>query len=165
MSARAIAADPRKGRWIPWLFIGGFVLVLAVNAVMIALALSSFTGLTTTEPYTKGLRFNEELRQAEEQARLGWRIAGRFEPRGAARGTVELELAGRDGRPLAGAEVVAVFSRPVERGHDFTVALESLGGGRYAAPIAFPLAGVWDVHYRIRYDGHALKARDRLQVN
>ena len=158
------ARMPRRSRWIPWVFVGGFLLVVAVNATLIVFAVRSFSGLTTTEPYTRGLRFNEQIREAETYGKLGWRVAARFSPIAARRGTVEVKLAGRDGAPLADAEISAEFSRPVEKGHDFTLTLRSRGGGRYVAEADFPLAGVWDVKYRIERAAGLLKARDRLQV-
>ena len=164
VSTRGIETERARGRWIPWVFIGGFVLVLAVNGTMIALALSSFTGLTTAEPYTKGLRFNEDIRHAEEQERLGWRVASGFEKRGERKGEIELKIVDRMDHPISGAKISAAFSRPVERGHDFAVALEPAGDGRYFGRIDFPLPGVWDVRYRVAHDGRVLEARDRFEV-
>jgi nitrogen fixation protein FixH len=161
----AIAAPlPRKSRWIPWIFVGGFLLVVAVNAIMIAVAVRSFTGLTTAEPYTKGLRFNDQIREAEIYEQLGWKVAARFAPVAARRGRVELRLADRGGAPLSDAEISAEFSRPVEKDRDFALTLRALGNGRYAAEAEFPMSGIWDVKYRIVRAGHTLKARDRLQV-
>ena len=157
-------AEPRRSRWIPWVFVGGFLLVVAVNAIMITVAVKSFTGLTTTEPYTRGLRFNDQIREAEVYERLGWKIAARFRPTSARIGTIEINLADRDGAPITDAEVNAEFSRPVEKGHDFTLTLRSVGGGRYVGNLEFPLAGIWDVKYRIERGAQNLKARDRLQV-
>jgi nitrogen fixation protein FixH len=158
------ATLPRKSRWIPWVFVGGFLVVVAVNAIMITFAVRSFTGLTTTEPYTKGLRFNDQIRETEVYERLGWKIAARFRPAGARLGTIEIRLADRDGAAITGAVVNAEFSRPVEKGHDFTLTLRIAGNGRYVGNAEFPLAGIWDVKYRIERGGDMLKARDRLQV-
>ena len=163
MSALA-ARMPRRSRWIPWVFVGGFLLVVAVNATLVVFAVQSFSGLTTTEPYTRGLRFNDQIREAEVYERLGWRVAARFRPLEARRGVVEIRLADRGGAPLADAEVSVEFSRPVENDRDFTLTLKSMGGGRYAAEAEFPLAGVWDVKYRIERAAGTMKARDRLQV-
>ena len=158
------ARMPRRSRWIPWIFVGGFLLVVAVNATLIVFAVQSFSGLTTSEPYTKGLRFNDQIREAQVYERLGWHVAARFRPLEARRGVVEVRLTDRSGAPLADAEVNAEFSRPVEKDRDFALTLKSLGSGRYAADAEFPLAGVWDVKYRIERAAGTLKARDRLQV-
>jgi len=158
------APNLRRGRWIPWLFVGGFGVVLAANGIMIAFAIGSFTGLTTTEPYTKGLRFNDQIRQAEAHERLGWRLAARFQRTGVLGGDVEIKLADRNGAPLTGARVTATFARPVEKNRDFVVEFQSAGGGRYVGHADFALPGAWDVRYRIERDGQALVATDRLQV-
>jgi len=164
MSAAIAPVPLRRSRWIPWIFVGGFALVVAVNGTMITFAIQSFTGLTTSEPYTKGLRFNDQLRQAHTQARLGWHLATRFESTGAQRGHLALSVVDRNGAPVSGAVVIAAFARPVERGHDFSLTLPSAGGGRHAADVRFPLTGAWDVRYRIEREGAVLEARERLDV-
>jgi nitrogen fixation protein FixH len=67
MSA-VMSADRPRGRWIPWLFVGGFLLVCAVNGVMIWVALSSWTGLAANQPYDRGLAYNRNLAAAARLA-------------------------------------------------------------------------------------------------
>lgn len=162
--APAIAANTRRSRWIPWIFVGGFAVVLAANAIMIAMAVGTFSGLTAREPYTKGLRFNEQLRQIEAQGKLGWRVSSRFAPTGARTGDLMVEITERSGTGLAGARVTVTFIRPLERKRDVAVALEALGGGRYRAQADLPLPGLWVVHYRIERDGNVLEASERIEV-
>jgi nitrogen fixation protein FixH len=121
MSTLAARAMPRRSRWIPWVFVGGFLLVVAVNAALIFFSVNSFTGLTTTEAYTKGLRFNDQIREAEVYERLGWHVAARFSPVEGRSGTIEVKLTDRNGAALTGAEVSVEFSRPVEKDRDFTL--------------------------------------------
>lgn len=166
MSAPASYASgsARRSRWIPWLFVGGFGVVLLANGIMITVAVGTFSGLTTSEPYTKGLRFNEQLRQVEAQERLGWHVHSRFRPTRARAGDLELQVTDRTGTGIAGARIMATFARPLERKHDFTVALEALGGGRYGVNTALPLSGLWVVRYRIERDGNVLEASERIEV-
>lgn len=159
-----LAAAPRRSRWIPWVFVGGFAVVVAVNAALIVFAVNTFTGLTTSEPYTKGLRFNEQIRETEVYERLGWHVAVRFSPMGARHGGIEVKLTDRNGAAISDAAVTLAFSRPVEKDRDFTLALRPRGNGRYVAEAEFPLSGLWDVAYRIEHGAEMLKARDRLQV-
>lgn len=158
------ASAPRRSRWIPCVFVLGFAVVVGANAALIAFAIASFSGLTTTEPYTKGLRFNDEIRQAEVQERLGWHVATRFHPSAAQRGEMELKLTDRTGAPLHGARITALLTRPAEKDRDFTVAFESSDSGRYVARADFSALGVWDVKYRIERDGQTVEARERLEV-
>ena len=55
--------DPSRGRWIPWAFAGGLLLVVAVNAVLVYYAVSTFTGVTTPRAYEQGRRYDEVLVQ------------------------------------------------------------------------------------------------------
>jgi nitrogen fixation protein FixH len=154
-----------RSAWIPWIFVGSFLLVVAANATMIAFALSSFTGLTTSEPYTKGLRFNDQIRQAQQQERLGWSVRARFDKSAVGQsGALEVQLADRGGAVLLGAHVAATFLRPLEKRHDFAVTFTPTGSGRYVARVEFPLSGAWDVRYTIAHQGSSLEARDRLEV-
>ena len=159
-----IAGNERRGRWIPWIFVGGFAVIIIVNGIMITFAVGTFSGLTTSEPYTKGLRFNDQLRQAEAQERLGWHVSSRFVPGGTRSGDFTLEIADRGGAGIAGARVTATFTRPLERKRDFTVALAALGGGRYGAHAELPLPGLWLVRYRIERDGSVVEAAERIEV-
>ncbi|MFO1069635.1 MAG: FixH family protein [Geminicoccaceae bacterium] len=149
MSAAAMTA-PRSGRWIPWVFVAGFGVVLAANGTMIWYATTSFPGLVTTKAYDEGIAYNQNLEAAEAQAKLGWQPALTVRPLEGFRGGLELRLLDRDGAPLDGATVSAKLERPVEVEHDFAVALEGRGGGRYAAAFDVPRVGVWDVHLVIR---------------
>ena len=165
MSATAtLAKSERRGRWIPWVFVGGFGVIVIVNAIMIAFAVGTFSGLTTSEPYTKGLRFNDQLRQVEAQERLGWHVSSGFARTGAQAGDLTLAITDRAGGGISGARVTATFTRPLERKRDFTVTLEARGAGRYAAHADLPLPGLWLVRYRIERDRDVLEASERIEV-
>ena len=62
----------RKSSWIPWIFVGGFAGVVAVNGVLIWLALTTFSGLDREAPYARGIGYNAVLAEARDQAALGW---------------------------------------------------------------------------------------------
>jgi hypothetical protein len=48
MSDVALRAEPVRGRWIPWVFVGGMLLVVAVNLVLVWFAL--FIGVAVASP-------------------------------------------------------------------------------------------------------------------
>ena len=52
-----MTAIANRSRYIPWLFVGGFALVVAVNATMIWFAVGSFSGLYTQKPRDRGLHY------------------------------------------------------------------------------------------------------------
>jgi len=138
-------ARPITGRQVLWGFIGFFGLIFAANAVLVFLALDSWTGLETEHHYQKGLAYNRVLEADARQHELGWtgNIAARSLPEGRAR--LEISLSDRDGKPLDGATVVAKFIRPTVEGYDFTTPLTPAGPGQYLAEVALPLAGQWDM--------------------
>lgn len=46
-------ADTRAGKWIPWAFVLGFVIIFAANAIMATIAIDTFPGLIDkSEPMT-----------------------------------------------------------------------------------------------------------------
>ncbi len=58
---RPTRAPRQKGWYIPWIFVGLFLVVAAVNGVMIHFAFSSWTGLQTEEHFLKGIKYNQDL--------------------------------------------------------------------------------------------------------
>lgn len=69
----------RKSRWIPWIFVGGMMVVVVVNGFMAFYAISTFTGLTTGQAYDRGRAYNDVLEEAARQDALGWTPLVRLE--------------------------------------------------------------------------------------
>jgi nitrogen fixation protein FixH len=135
-----------SGRWIPWTFVGGFVVVVAVNVTMLLLSLGSWPGLETEDAYEKGLAYNEVLDAAAAQATRGWTSRVNYEA-----GELFIDMTGADGGGIDGLRVTATLLRPTHEGTDQQATLQAVGGGRYAATIALPFEGNWDV--RIHTEG------------
>jgi nitrogen fixation protein FixH len=158
------AADAGRGRWIPWTFVGFFVVVFAVNGVMIWFAVSSWTGLEADNSYERGLAYNRAIEAAKEQQALGWRADFRFAQTSAGRGILELDLNGRDGARLQGARVDALLVRPTQEGHDFELALGEREPGRYLAEVELPLPGQWEVRLAARTRGEVYRLSPRIYL-
>lgn len=154
--------DARGDAWIPWAFVAAFLVVIAANATMASFAFSSWTGIATPDAYRKGLAYNATLAAARRQAELGWQGAVSYA--GGEAGRVEFALRDRAGAPVIGATVRATFVRPTSEGHDFEVALEPLGGGRYAARVAPPLPGVWDLRIAATRGDAAARFEQRIFI-
>jgi nitrogen fixation protein FixH len=144
-----VAPHPR-GRWIPWLFVAFFAVVVAVNGAMIWIALGSWTGLATNQAYDRGLQYNRNLAAARRQAALGWRPELHARLTDGLAGEVELAVTDALRQPLAGADVAIRFERPTSEGADFTLAMVPSEAGIYRTRFELPLAGVWNVHTTIR---------------
>jgi len=152
-------AAPSRSRWIPWAFVGGFAVVFAANGIMVTFAMSSWTGLDTRDAYRKGLAYNSTLAAERRQAALGWHGTADWRD-----GPLTVEMADDRGEPLTAATMRADFIRPTAEGHDVSVALAEIGGGRYAAPIALPLDGLWDVRVTVRRSADTFQINQRLMA-
>jgi nitrogen fixation protein FixH len=165
MTARAIAMPgERRSRWIPWAFVAFFGVVLAANAVMIVIAITSWPGLETRHAYQRGLAHDEALAAAAAQAALGWEVEFAFEQAGERTGTLRLDLADRFGNMLQDADVQAALVRPTHGGHDLLVGVPHHYGGRYLQDVALPLAGQWEVRVRIVAQGREYRLHERIWV-
>ena len=145
-----ITIDPqaRPGRWIPWTFVVGFGVVVAVNATMIVYAVTSFTGLATANPYERGVAYNQVLAEQDRQAALGWTLAPNFVAgrAGTNAGELTLRATGADGVPLSGLSVTVEMTRPVDAVAPVDLVLREAGNGLYRAEVTLPRAGQWDIH-------------------
>jgi nitrogen fixation protein FixH len=151
-------------RWIPWTFVGGLAVVVAVNGVLAYFAIVSSTGLVTEQPFERGNDYNRVLDAAAAQDALGWRGAVHFAPSGDSGGALAAELTDRSGRPLSGLSVTARLVRPVEPLPDLVVPLAEIGGGRYAAVTAVSRPGQWDVQVVARQGAALFAFAQRIVV-
>ena len=69
-----------RSRYIPWLFVAGFAVVIAVNATMICFAVGSFSGLYTPAPRARGLHYNAIMAEQKARDALGWRVEAAWHP-------------------------------------------------------------------------------------
>lgn len=143
-SSPAPSVDRGSGRGglIPWIFVGGMLLVILVNGALVYYAVSSFTGLATNDAYDKGLAFNHTVAAVDAQAARGWQVEVSTRVAG---GRLDLAADFRDraGTPLDGMTVEGYLVRPTSAGHDRAIRLAALGDGRYGAETALPLPGEW----------------------
>ena len=138
----------KPGWWYPYIFVGGFGVVLAVNGALAYFATSSFTGLQTENAYEKGLAYNKTLDLARIQDEMGWTVEVKVEPvAGQAHQTlVVVAYRDRQGQPLDGLAVKARMIRPTAKGYDRDAVLNEVTPGTYGATVDLPLEGLWDVN-------------------
>lgn len=132
-------AVTNRGRWIPWTYVGGMLVVIAVNAVLIAAAFRSFPGLVVQRPYDRGIAYNDQLRQSRAQSDLGWTILPHYEP-----GRLSVRVLDARGNPVPALDVRVALSRPLEAGSTVAVPLVPSAEG-YASDIVPLRRGQWDI--------------------
>lgn len=162
MSARDGIPTASRDRWIPWLFVGFFGIVLAVNGVLAYVATSTFTGLQTEGHYRKGLAYNRVIEADRRQAALGWKVAVAFGATGEQSGRLTVRVADDAGAPLEGATVTARLVRPIQAGYDMDITLAPAGAGTYEAALELPLRGQWDIQTLIEHRSGAYRTAERI---
>ncbi|TAN52379.1 MAG: hypothetical protein EPN26_07990 [Rhodospirillales bacterium] len=168
MTAMAIQRKP--GWWYPYIFVAAFMVVLAVNGVLIYSATSSFTGLETENHYEKGNNYNQDIALARRQDELGWQVEAKVDPViDAALGTkrrvyIEASFKTRDGDPIDGLAVRALFIRPVQQGHDVSVPMTVKGKGLYVAETGLDFHGVWDLRVVAMGEKDSYQLAQRIQI-
>ncbi|SRR6266498_716203 len=148
-----------RSRHIPWLFVAGFALVIAVNATMVWLAVGSFSGLYTAKPRDRGLNYNAVVDAQKARDALGWRVETQWRAE-----TSRLEIAAFDaaGQPLAGARVMVELVRPAEKRPPVAVAMDAIESGRFAGHVDLPARGNWDADIVIEAGGERYSLTRRM---
>ena len=130
------AHDPNRGRWIPWVFVGGMLVVVGVNAVLITQAIGTFTGVTVGQSYDRGRTYNHVLAEAARQDALGWTLNTRIEG-----GSLVVNARDRGGAPVQGL-LEGHLLRPLD-GERVALA-ETRATGRFTLELPELRAGLWE---------------------
>lgn len=159
LGAAPQAAKPR-GRWIPWMFVLGFCVMLGANGALIYNALSTFPGLVVEKSYEQGVSYNRFIEAKEKELALGWWVDPAFTVVDAATRRVRFDLTprGPDGAALDGAVVSGELSRPLEQIPPLAAPFTDFGGGRWIADVELPLPGQWELRMTV------VRGADRLHV-
>jgi nitrogen fixation protein FixH len=123
------------GRFVLACFVGFFLAVAAVNAVMIRFAVTTFGGVETDSSYKAGLAFKAETAASIAQAARGWKVDVRIEPAG---GSVAVNVAVRDAAGLAVPNLAADVSlaHPADRRRDVAMSVSEQSAGVFRATAA-----------------------------
>ncbi len=158
------ARQRQRGWYIPWLFVGFFLVVFAANGVLVYIALTTYTGLETKNHFIKGINYNHALQGARAQAERGWQVKPDFVSTGERTGLVTVSLKDKHGNLLSGSIVSVTFYRPTAQGNDVDLTLPYMGDGRYGQNVELPLSGVWDLKLWIRHDTGDYQDQQRIWV-
>ena len=150
----------RRGRWIPWVFVGGMALVIAVNAVLITAAVSTYSGTTVGGAYDRGRTYNHVLEEAARQRALGWTAEVSQDG-----GWLALSLRDAAGAALpADSGVRGVLQRPLDR-TEVPLDLRAAGDGTWIADVRAAAHGQWDARIEVtRGESARLQATRRLML-
>ena len=156
----------QKSWWIPWVFVGAFVVIIAVNGVMVSFALNSWTGLETRNHFRAGNNYNAALAGAGRQAELGWQNELRFIPTTSdgASGRLEVVFTEKHGAAITDAEMKVRLIRAAKDSLDQELTLFHQGNGLYVSAVDFPAKGRWQVRLLARRAREPYQMLDELYV-
>ncbi len=133
--------EPNHGRVILVYFILFFATIVVVNSFFIYMALDSFTGTVTENPYKKGLAYDEIISKAKSQPDMNDIVSYQD-------GFLKWKLLDKQGQYIENAKVTAYMVRPVKDGYDFNIDMQYIGNGEYEAKLDLPLKGSWQAHLK-----------------
>ena len=139
MTRQGFLADGIKGRHVLVALFAFFGLIFIVNGIFVYFALATFSGGDTSNPYRKGLDYNETLAAAERLAERGWQGEVGYDDRS---GRLRLTLRDRESAPVTGLIIEAMLSRPATASEDRAIKLTEAEPGIYAADVKLD-PGLW----------------------
>jgi nitrogen fixation protein FixH len=139
------APRPLTGRMVFAMLVAFFGVVIAVNLVMMRLAIKTLPGVEVDSAYSASLAYENEIATAREQAARNWKVEAHVERSGQGGATLQVEARDDTGRPMTGLKFEGRFERPTDRRADLPVVLAEVGIGIYrgSAPAIAP--GQWDL--------------------
>lgn len=153
----------KNDRWIPWAFVGFFVILAVVQGSFVTLAIRTFPGLVTDRPYATGLSYNQVLKEQAAEAALGWQVETVFAADGPLSGHLTLTIHDAQGRPLDVA-VEAQAERMTRFPQVVTLMPNADGPGHMTLPLHLPVAGRWFVRLTLRNGDHHLQRIVEVEV-
>jgi nitrogen fixation protein FixH len=133
------AGQPWTGRTVLIALLVTFGIIFAVNGTFVYFAVSTWPGLSQSDAYEKGLRYNEVIREAQIQKELGWRSDVSI----ARNGAIRVQLLDRDGRSVDVKDAEVTIERPLGDVAARTISLSKNADGAFSAQTTPLPSGIW----------------------
>jgi nitrogen fixation protein FixH len=164
MTARPRSAVVIEGRHVLFGLTAFFGVMLLANAIFLYLAVTTFSGGDTSNPYQKGLHYKDTLEADRRQAERGWRTELAYDDE---TGRLTLKVLDQAAAPILGLHVGAKLGRPATDREDRRIMLKKHAEGVYAATLDLA-PGLWVVSIASRREGEdrsdAYRLKQRLLV-
>lgn len=152
-------ARPSLWRFFPWIVVALLGVVAGVNGLMAWRAIATHPGVATQAMFDTSNRYDAIISAEARQHALGWTLQVTAQD-----GRLAADLRGADGRPLEGARVIGLASRPAGGQADVTLAFRAASPGHYVSESGLPAGGQWDVLLSASAAGRELRATQRVVV-
>ena len=141
MTSKAWFADGIHGRHVLMGLAGFFGVMLIANAIFTYYAVVTFGGGDTSDPYRKGIRYNDTIAAAARQAERGWLGLVTYSREA---GQVSLRLADGDGAAVPGLQLFGTIGRPATDQDDVQIGFQEQSPGLYVARVKLA-PGQWTI--------------------
>src|SRR3954454_18103382 len=131
MSRSLASPRPLTGRKVLFMLVAFFGVVIAVNMIMMKLAIQTLPGTEVDSAYTASLAYESQITAAHDQNARNWKVDAHIGRDSAGGATVQLEARDNNGTPMSGLKFQGRFERPTDRRADQSVALAEVGIGIY----------------------------------
>ena len=142
--------EPKKitGKMVLMWMVAFFGVIIAVNSTLMFFAINTWPGLTTEDPYKKGVNYNQTLDAAARQSALGWLStveigAGEIGADTEADKSVTIRMTGQDNAPLSGLIVTVTVERAVGTRNTQIISMSETAPGIYSGIFKAPKQGRW----------------------
>ena len=152
----------------PWVraWIALIVVVLAVNILMVTLAVVTSPGLVVDDYYERGRAMEESIR-SRAAANKDHMLEADIPPdlRAGQPKNLRFFVVDKVGQPVTPDAVRLFAYRPSDAGQDFSLPMLVEAPGRYGAEVSFPLPGLWDMLIEVTEGEASYRLDKRLYVN
>ena len=169
-----VNGDKRWFHWGPALFVIFFVLLFALDGVLVVISgqglpkpladrllpkpdqqenvRSVFPGVVARDYQKKESLYNDYLKQVERQDQRGWQVSKGWlvAPVTGHPGVFQVRVLERDGAPVQFSEVTGTFQRPSDSRLDQPFSMQEIEPGLYRAEITLPEPGLWSLVLQVR---------------
>lgn len=159
MNNKSEITTRKSDAFIPWYFVGFFLVLFILDGTFVYLAVSTHTGVVQKHTYETGLAYNTVIAEGREHKKLGWRVTVEISKEN----IISMIVLDKDGNFLQDADVSIIVKRPTQAGHDFDVNLVAFEKS-YRAQALFPLPGLWQLQIKIAKEGKSFFLNERVIV-
>lgn len=140
-----VPGRPITGRFVLICLVVFFGLIIAINVLMMKLAIETLPGTEVDSPYAASLAYGNEIEAARAQVARGWAVVAHVVREADGAASVRVEARDREGKPLANVVFTGRLERPADRRLDQAVEFAAIDGAVYRGRAAQLAAGQWDL--------------------
>jgi nitrogen fixation protein FixH len=166
MSTTTITGRPPRvltGRMVLFCVLAFFCSIIAMNVVMIRVAVSSFSGVETESSYKAGLAFKNDVAAAHAQDALHWTVEANLQ-READSTRVLISARDADARAVSGLSLEARLAHPTDKRHDIVLEFVETASGHFKSLTPMP-RGYWDLIIALKRDAATVfRSKSRISL-